>query len=76
MLKYDRIDISKGIDIKKTNKSKECKFVIIGTLKLLVLNMNQIFVMVVMVCYKKLLVLIIWLLFMLKVVLTELTFGI
>ena len=25
MLKYDRIDISEGIDINKTNKSKECK---------------------------------------------------
>ena len=25
MLEYDRIDISKGIDIKKTNTSKECK---------------------------------------------------
>ena len=26
MLKYDRIDISEGIDVDKTNKSKECKF--------------------------------------------------
>ena len=25
MLEYDRIDISEGIDIKKTNSSKECK---------------------------------------------------
>ena len=25
MLEYDRIDISEGIDINKTNKSKECK---------------------------------------------------
>ena len=25
MLEYDRIDISKGIDINKTSKSKECK---------------------------------------------------
>ena len=24
MLKYDRIDVSEGIDINKTNKSKEC----------------------------------------------------
>ena len=24
MLEHDRIDISKGIDINKTNKSKEC----------------------------------------------------
>ena len=26
MLKYDRIDISEGIDVNKTNESKECKF--------------------------------------------------
>ena len=26
MLKYDRIDISEGIDIDKTNESRECKF--------------------------------------------------
>ena len=25
MLEYDRIDASEGIDIKKTNASKECK---------------------------------------------------
>ena len=24
MLKYDRIDISEGIDVNKTDKSKEC----------------------------------------------------
>ena len=24
MLEYDRIDISEGIDLNKTNKSKEC----------------------------------------------------
>ena len=24
MLKYDRIDISEGIDVNKTNESKEC----------------------------------------------------
>ena len=24
MLYYDRIDVSKGIDVNKTNKSKEC----------------------------------------------------
>ena len=29
MLEYDRIGISEGIDVDKTNKSKEC-FVIIG----------------------------------------------
>ena len=26
MLKYDKIDISEGIDADKTNKSRECKF--------------------------------------------------
>ena len=26
MLKYDRIDISEGIDVHKRNESKECKF--------------------------------------------------
>ena len=26
MLKYDKIDISEGIDFNKTNKSRECKF--------------------------------------------------
>ena len=26
MLKYDRIDISEGIDVDKTNEPKECKF--------------------------------------------------
>ena len=26
MLKYDRIDISEGIDVNKTDRSKECKF--------------------------------------------------
>ena len=73
MLEYDRIDISEVIDIEKTNKSKEYK---ICHLKILVLNMNHIFVMVVMVYYKKLLVLIILLLFKLKKVLIEFIFGI
>ena len=26
MLKHDKIDISEGIDVNKTNESKECKF--------------------------------------------------
>ena len=76
MLEYGRIDISEGIDINKQTRQKNVKFVIIGTLKILVLNMNHIFVMVVMVYYKKLLVLTILLLFMLKGVFTEFTFGI
>ena len=48
MLEYDRIDISEGTDINKT-KASSVKFVIIGTLKILVLNINHIFAMVVMV---------------------------
>ena len=46
MLEYDIID-SEGTDVNKTNASNA--FVIIGTLKTLVLNMNYIFAMVVMV---------------------------
>ena len=44
MLKYDRIDISEGILAKKS-----VIFVTIGILKILVLNMNLIFVMDVMI---------------------------
>ena len=44
MLEYDRIDISKGIDIKKQTHQNNVKFVIIGNL-----NMNHIFAMVVIV---------------------------
>ena len=46
MLECERIDISEGIDINKTNLSKECD---IDILKILVLNMNLIFVMGVMI---------------------------
>ena len=63
MLEYDRIGISEGIDIDRTNKSKECKIC-------------HYWYLVVMVYLKKLLVLIILQLFMLKEMLTELTFGI
>ena len=48
-LEYDRIDISEGIDINKTNASKECVFVPIGILKILVLSMSHIFAVVVMI---------------------------
>ena len=37
MLEYDRINILEGIDINKTNASKEVIFVITGILKILVL---------------------------------------
>ena len=46
MLEYVRIYISEGIDVNKTNALKECDIVIIGTLKILVLNMNHISEMV------------------------------
>ena len=49
MLEYDRIDISEGIDINKKNALKECNIVIIGVLKILVLNINRIIAMVVMI---------------------------
>ena len=49
MLKYERIDISEGIDVNKTNLSKNVIFVIIGMLKMLVLTMKIIFVMDVMI---------------------------
>ena len=47
MLEYERIDISEGIDVNKTNLSK--KFVTVGILKILVLSMNDIFAMIVMI---------------------------
>ena len=49
MLEYERIDISEGIDVNKTNLSKNVIFITIGILKILVLNMNLIFVMAVMI---------------------------
>ena len=30
MLQYERIDVSEGIDLNKSDKSKECMIVIIG----------------------------------------------
>ena len=47
MLEYERIDISEGIDVNKRNLSKECD--VCGILKMLVINMNLIFVMDVMI---------------------------
>ena len=49
MLEYDRIDISEGMDINKTNASKNVIFLTIGILKTLVLTMNHIFAMVVLI---------------------------
>ena len=49
MLEYDRIDISEGIDINQIIFQKSVIFVTIGILKILILNMNLIFVMDVMI---------------------------
>ena len=51
MLEYDRIDISEGIDVNKTNASKGCDICHkgCGILKILVLSMNCIFAMVAMI---------------------------
>ena len=76
ILEYDRIDILEGIDVNKTNTSKNVIFVFIGILKILVLSTSHIFAMVVMIECKKLWVLMMLLLFMLKEVLKEFTFGI
>ena len=76
MLEYDRIDISEGLIVIKQVHQKNMIFATIGILKILVLSMNHKFVMVVMISYKKLWVLIMLLLFMLKEVLIELSFGI
>ena len=50
MLEYDRIDISEGIDVNKTNLSKECDICHYWYFKSkLFLNMSLIFGMVVMI---------------------------
>ena len=49
MLEYERIDISVGIDVNKTNLLKNVIFVTIGILKMLVLTMKIIFIMDVMI---------------------------
>ena len=51
MLEYDRIGISEGIDVNKTNASKESDIFTIDisfAFKILVLSMSHIFAMVVM----------------------------
>ena len=49
MLKYDRIDISEGIDINKTNASKECGICHCWYFLDKTLTINHIFAMVVMI---------------------------
>ena len=49
MLEYDRIDISEGIDIKKTNASKERKICPYWYFKDIGFKYERLYVMVVMV---------------------------
>ena len=75
MLKSDRIDISEGTDVDKTNESRECKFCHYWYF----LNKNvmvHILVMVVMIKCKDQQILKILLLFILKKVHTEFIFNI
>ena len=76
MLEYNRLDISEGIDVNKANASKNVIFVIIGILKILIVGTNHILATAVMIYCKKLLILMVLLLFMLMEVPTEFFFGI
>ena len=49
MLEYDRIDISEGIDIDKTNKSKECMLCHYWYFYIRTLVMDHIFVMFIII---------------------------
>ena len=48
MLQYEKIGVSEEIDINKTSASKSVCFVIIGTLKMLGLNLKHLFAINVM----------------------------
>ena len=76
MLKYDRIDISEGVDAEKTNGSRECKFCHYWYF----LNENlvrvHLLVMLVMIWCKFQQILKILLLFILKKLPTEFIFSI
>ena len=49
MLRYQKIDVSEGIDVNKTSKSKECELCLFGFLKMLDLNLKNMFVIDVMI---------------------------
>ena len=49
MQRYQKIDVSEEIDINKTSASKECELVTFGFLKMLDLNLKNMFVMDVMI---------------------------
>ena len=77
MPEYDKIDIWEGIDINKTNSSRECHICQYWYFKDIDFNYEPyFFAMVVMVWCKKLWILMMLLFFMLKEMLTEFIFGI
>ena len=49
MVQYERIDVSEGIDIYKTDTSKECVLCQYWYFKVLAVNLNLMLVMVVMI---------------------------
>ena len=76
MLEYDRIDISERIDINKISASKECKICHYWYFKDISFKYEPCLCTGCHGLIKKPLVLMMLLLFMLKKVLTEFTFGI
>ena len=48
-IKYERTDTSEGIDLEKSDKSKECMICHYWYLKTLIMNMNHMFVRDVMI---------------------------
>ena len=74
MLEYDRVDISEGVNVNKTNALKNVIFVIIDILKILVLSMSISLQWLSWFNAKSFLMML--LLFMLKEVFTEFIFDI
>ena len=74
MFKYDRIEIEEGIDVDKTDRSRECKFC--HYWYFLNKNFSYLLVMVVMIQFKDQQILKILLLFILKIMHTEFVFNI
>ena len=76
MLEYDRINISEGIDVNKTSASKKCDICHFWYFKDIGFKYEQYLFNGCHDLMQKLWVLMMLLLFMLKEVLTEFTFGI
>ena len=74
MIEYERIDISKRIDVDKQINQKNVCFVIIGIFYIKILVMDHIFVMIAIIFLKNLEILKILLLFILKKIHTEFIF--